>query len=130
MNPKDVDYYQILEAFYGFENCMIGMVHLVVGVQIERKLRKFSPKFHAKYKHYLNLITLGLSLPTLLRGLADLLIAFSPEFKEYYELNLDWTEPVFFLLCDLIPLISNLSALVFGVIRSMDKTVSASYQGN
>ena len=38
--------------------------------------------------------------------------------------NKSWTDPLYFLICDYLPITSNLNALIFGVIRYKDKIVS------
>ena len=114
----------MLEGVYGAEYCIIGMIHLVLGVQIARRLRKYFPQFHAKYKLYLNLITICLSLPAFLRGIIDFLDSFSWPFDEWFYVTCaGWTSPLFFLICDYIPLTSNLGALIFGVIRYKDDKI-------
>ena len=116
-----------IETIYGVEDCIIGLIHLVLGILIERRLRNNFPQFNAKYKLYLNLITIILSLPLLLRGTIDILDAHSDDFDDWFYTDNDiWTSPLFFLVCDYIPLTSNLSALIFGVIRYKDKIFSSS----
>ena len=108
----------ITMSIYGAEFCTIGITHLVMGIYISKRLRRY-PCFHANYKNYLNLITLCLSIPVFLRGIIELLEVFSHEFEEWYK-HTGWALYFFFLLCDYMPLTSNLSSMLFGVIRCKD----------
>ena len=77
----------------GIEYCTIGMIHLILGILLEKRLRKTYPQFHAKYKNYLNTITVVLSIPLFLRGIVDLLDSSEDEKFDtwFYVDNVSWT---------------------------------------
>ena len=93
---------KVFVSIYAFEFCIIGLLHLILGVLIERRLRNSFPQFHVNYKLYLNLITLCLSLPIILKGIVLLIFALtggSPSTQKWVQDNNSWYAPFHYVIC-------------------------------
>lgn len=101
----------------GVNHLLSGSLFIVSGFMINLKIKKSFTSFYIENRTLLWLATLGLSVPILSRGILDLARVFNVDFEKFVHRFIKFYNPAFFLLGDLLPLLFQLSSLVFGYIR-------------
>lgn len=96
----------------------LGFVFAIAGNKINKRLKTHINSFYEENKVILSLANLGLSIPLILRGTFDIVRRYSLTVEIWIQTNIAAYDVCFFLICDLIPLIFQLSSLVFGYIRN------------
>jgi len=97
---------------------LLGITFLIVGLRLIKKLRQHHSQFYYVHKGELWAATLFLALPLTFRAVFDILsltsliksVLNSPAKETTYNM-------IFFLFVDFLPIISQTSSLIFGLMR-------------
>lgn len=106
----------------GLEFALLGLNFGFVGHKSCVLIKNNFPEFYADNKRNLHIATIGLSVPLICRGALDI----TRYYNNTVRLLIDKYETIFnifdFILLDFVPIMFQLSTLVFGLIRRrMDK---------
>ena len=92
----------------------------ITGFLILRRLKKYFPDFYAENKNMILFATLGLMISLLIRGILDL-TKYQERANKQFNMEMADFENVYngvtLLICDIIPIMFQLSTLIFGYIR-------------
>ena len=107
-----------LQFISGILFILLGSSFGVSGLLINRRLGVYFQEFYDDNKCVLWVACFGLSVPLIARGILDLARALNKDFDLFILYNIAIYSPSFYVLTDLIPLLFQLSSLIFGYIRN------------
>jgi len=81
------------------------------------KIKRYFPKFYKKHRCVLWTVVCGITLSILTRAILDCLIEFNETFLKWVVTHENTLDPIIFILSDLVPIIFQLTTLMFGYIR-------------
>ena len=101
----------------GICTTFIGLWFLVVGLLINWRLKVYFNKFYMENRIKLTVSCLGLSCPMLARGVFDICRSQDPVLDNQLRSDERLYRIIFYVFADLVPILFQLSSLVFGYIR-------------
>ena len=99
---------------------VLAVTFSVVGILLIRALKTNFPKFYIQYRHILIIATVLLAVPLFFRAVFDGIKLCFPSFMNYVDSNYTRNalyNMIFFTLTTYLPILSQITSLVFGFLR-------------
>mmetsp|Transcript_11016 Transcript_11016/g.18408 ORF Transcript_11016/g.18408 Transcript_11016/m.18408 type:complete len:233 (-) Transcript_11016:623-1321(-) len=113
---NDKNKVSLVGSVFGINFIVLGLAFGIIGFLNNQRLKYYFKDFYLENQKMLQLATLGLSIPIMIRGCLDI----SRRSKSFQALIMKHQaiyDTLLFLLCDLVPMGFQFSSLVFGYIR-------------
>jgi len=107
---------------------IVGLTLLVTGITMNCILKVHFKKYYSEFKCLLWVAAIGLAVPLFLRGIIDNFKGNSERFNSWINSHQVTFDCIFTTFSTLIPIIAQMSSLVFGITRrSRDKKMQEAF---
>ena len=103
---------------------LLGVGFFCVGVIMNLALKKYFPNFYDNFSCVLWLACLLLTLPLLFRAIINFSLNRSTSFSNWWSSNFVATQTIYLILTTYIPIVSQMSSLIFGYLRNKQEKMS------